>query len=525
MQTQAHISRLRRLLSDSYVGQHWRGELSLPVSYFVNVILVGIAATFVVVAVGNVFFSDYAPWPAFWALVAIWAALAVLTIWQWVGVWRSADEHPKRGGSSFWAGAAKFMVVIGALQTTVVVSQNAIPQLRESFRIATGDPTVGPFHLRLINAGTEIEYIGGITFGSAEQLGNLLDAAPEVHTVHLSSHGGRVGEAEKIREIIRQRGLDTYVARECLSACTIAFLGGSKRYLHHRGRLGFHATSFPGVSDEDMRAGNRQIAAEAIAFGVTSSFANRAYLTSSDDMWFPTVDELTQSGFVTDIATGQFAISGFGYSTSREKIAAASMDVSLLSALRLNEPDAFEQFVDVFYEGWRRGQPEALVFQQSRGILSSLIAKYAPSASNEALIMLGGVLLDEIDAIRSRDPIACHAFLVPENNLAIDLTQYLDSDLMARDLRASELVISSGMAKHRQTHTIDQLEALYTSLMFEISIQHGSSALIKLALLYDEDGKLPAAETCDTVFILYKEVMNLPSDDAAALLRDMFSNL
>jgi hypothetical protein len=177
-----HPSESQGWLSQSYVGRHWRGELSLPVSYFVNGLLMGFAATAVVFAISARLLGEgYAPWPGFLAFVGLWGFVLLVSLWQIVGIWRAADNHPMRGGRVFWARVAKFLMIIGALQTAWTFMQNGWPQIKESFLIVAGDPTVGTFTLRLMNAGTEIEFAGGIPFGAAQELDKLLSAAPLVH--------------------------------------------------------------------------------------------------------------------------------------------------------------------------------------------------------------------------------------------------------------------------------------------------------------------------------------------------------
>ena len=47
---------------------------------------------------------------------AVFGLLEVVAVWQLVGIWRSADRHPDRGGRRFWAGVAKVMVFIAVLR-------------------------------------------------------------------------------------------------------------------------------------------------------------------------------------------------------------------------------------------------------------------------------------------------------------------------------------------------------------------------------------------------------------------------
>jgi hypothetical protein len=98
----------------NYFIRHWRGELTLPVSYWVNGILTTMVAIFFGAAIDQV---DMTRKPTLGASVYLLfvAFIIVATLWQLVGIWRSADNHKSRGGSGFWAGFAKFAVVIGLL--------------------------------------------------------------------------------------------------------------------------------------------------------------------------------------------------------------------------------------------------------------------------------------------------------------------------------------------------------------------------------------------------------------------------
>ena len=77
-----------------------------------------------------------------------------------------------------------------------------------------------------------LDFSGGISFGTAKEFETMLKAMDNVRTVRLNSNGGRIAEAQKISDLIKARGLSTYVTHQCASACTIVFLGGKQRYLH-----------------------------------------------------------------------------------------------------------------------------------------------------------------------------------------------------------------------------------------------------------------------------------------------------
>ncbi len=91
----------------NYLSRHWRGELSLPVAFWVNYL--GLSAVFCVT--GNILASNEAGDGVGIPFMMIWLPII---IWQCVGTWRSAGNR-----GSFWGFAVKGCVAIGILETVV----------------------------------------------------------------------------------------------------------------------------------------------------------------------------------------------------------------------------------------------------------------------------------------------------------------------------------------------------------------------------------------------------------------------
>jgi hypothetical protein len=146
-----------------------------------------------------------------------------------------------------------------------------------------------------------LEFAGGITFGVAKEMESLQNAMEGVTIVRLNSIGGRIREAQQMSDLIKARGLSTYVIKDCLSACTIVFLGGKERLLTQTGRLGFHQPAFRGMTDLGRRL---MISAEEERlehFGLSRAFAERANKATPDKMWFPEKDELLREHVITRV--------------------------------------------------------------------------------------------------------------------------------------------------------------------------------------------------------------------------------
>ena len=111
-QSRAEAAKGRIVKRANYFIRHWRGQFSLGVSYWVN----GFLASFVVAIAAVAVAAMQADVRTQAALTLVVFVLAISgSVWQWVGIWRSASNHFSRGGTHFWAGTAKVMVILGFL--------------------------------------------------------------------------------------------------------------------------------------------------------------------------------------------------------------------------------------------------------------------------------------------------------------------------------------------------------------------------------------------------------------------------
>ncbi|SDN18785.1 ATP-dependent Clp protease proteolytic subunit [Afipia sp. GAS231] len=297
---------LPRQPAQNFIARHWRGEFSLPRSYWINHLLLGagVGATFGVLA--SLINKNAAEQPLLWlaSLALTWSVITLFSTWAGIGVWRAASAY-RRAGKRFWGGAAKTTIALGMLNLVYSILFVAIPQASGICEILAGDKRLAAHQFKVLNNGTVLDFSGGISFGTAKEFETMLKAMDNVRTVRLNSNGGRIAEAQKISDLIRARGLSTYVTQQCASACTIVFLGGKQRYLLSTARLGFHQPYFRGMTVNDQRVAIAREAARLQHFGLSNAFAQRANAASPSGMWFPEKSELLREHVVTMIVMPQ----------------------------------------------------------------------------------------------------------------------------------------------------------------------------------------------------------------------------
>lgn len=88
-----------------YFVKHWRGEMPLFRSFWVNLVGSNLLSAIVLLL------SE--PWPIVVLLVFLFAF--VIWLWAGVGVWRSADAYSKRHRGKVWGHLASAVVVLQGL--------------------------------------------------------------------------------------------------------------------------------------------------------------------------------------------------------------------------------------------------------------------------------------------------------------------------------------------------------------------------------------------------------------------------
>ncbi len=117
----------------NYFVRHWRGELSLPVSYWVNGILALLITTALFMGAA-IALDDISTWSS----IAYWSFASVVYIiacsWQIVGTWRSADRR-NATNPTVWASIAKAALVLATIGVVGNLATVFGPGVSESIKM------------------------------------------------------------------------------------------------------------------------------------------------------------------------------------------------------------------------------------------------------------------------------------------------------------------------------------------------------------------------------------------------------
>jgi hypothetical protein len=378
----------------NFIAKNWRGEYPLPVSYWVFGLIGNFAVALIPLGLAAVYDTrmGFQPVYVFAFILSVWLLSIGISVWQWVGVWRSANRYIERKSLKLerapWAGVAKLMTVIAILQLAAAIVTSAIPQVTEASRMAfMDDPDIPDYSIRVMRNGTEAELTGGIKYGLTDDLKKIFQASRQIRVVHLNSVGGRIGEGEKLYNVIRERRLTTYVSANCMSACTLAFSGGAERVLLHGAVLGFHRGSFAGEDQKDSPEleGQRKIFTEA---GYDARFIARALATPSSNLWKPSEAELLKSGVVTKVSDGtEYAFSGLPADASRDSFSKSLKgDAGIYATISARFPKEHDEMVNSYYDAFVAGKTEVEAITILHAKLESVISANRSLADDDVLI-------------------------------------------------------------------------------------------------------------------------------------------
>ncbi len=283
------------------VGRHWRGDARLWTALIACTLMipavVGVAALFVVGSLA----VDHAPRVRIVENILGFGLVGIVCLWQLVGTWRASSSvrTPQSRFVTRWFARLLALIVAAAGGAMVATIPNGVAQLSA---LANGTDPIGRGGYRVAVQGDTLTYQGYFAWPALDEIQSALAASPQIRTVVLNSPGGIVPVGSRFADIVRSRGLDTWVAAECSSACTLVFLAGKRRALQGRGRLGFHAVATVFGDNASARAA-AQLRAEAAlaAHRLPADFIARVSNTPASSMWYPTADELRRAGVVTDL--------------------------------------------------------------------------------------------------------------------------------------------------------------------------------------------------------------------------------
>jgi len=278
----------------AYIGKHWKGELSLAQSFFVNNLGLNLAIYSLTVQLHQLMATE-SPTHTAKAILASKVLTLCLMPWQLVGLWRATKKTTPSLKLTLEIYIAA--ITLGILQS-LIKDRDAIPDL---FRLGFLPDPLGTYTVSTNQAGNTLSISGHFGFGISDEVEKHFAENPGIKLIILNSPGGYIYEGRRTAKFFAQKQLITVSTQECSSICTLPYLAGRQRLLGPGAELGFHQyhslyQSFGSLSEQQRL--DRKLLTE---FGISESFIDKIYSVNSQSIWKPDHDILIKQGIINEI--------------------------------------------------------------------------------------------------------------------------------------------------------------------------------------------------------------------------------
>lgn len=511
--TSTAIPSSRRQSNSNYFVRHWRGELSLGISYWLNGgVFTSFAVAILIAAVEIMVKDGYTLRTISLASLSILLFSVIAGLWSLVGIWRSANHHVGRGGKAGWASAARIGVVFGTLAMTGQLFATIIPQVKELALIASGNDPMGTVSITIAANGQSVIIIGMFGEGSAAEVERILDAAPGVTSLVLNSAGGRLHEAKRLASVVQSRALNTYVEGQCASACTYVFLAGRDRAATPNAQIGFHRPSFPGLDADAQEAMTRSMLDVYRAAKLPERFIQRIAKTPPEGMWYPTRDELISAQVITRVSLGgEAAIAGLAM-RSKQELLLIFRNNPLYDAIEKRFPGTVQKAVETAWAAKEGGGTDADLQTAIRGVIMGIYPELLKTTDVPTLESYVKLMISQMSAAQAISGEACAKLLDGK----LDITKTLPPNIAEQE---KQLLWQALKSSHTTAPTPPD-PALFAEIIQKATVNLPKRYVDVVA---DQNAYANQPDLiCEATRAFFGSINALPSEERGIALRGLF---
>jgi ATP-dependent protease ClpP protease subunit len=418
---------------------------------------------------------------------------------------------------------AKLMVLIGIGRFCYDMNQTGVPFILESGKLVVGISNLPPLTIRVMNQGTEIELQGGLDFGTSVKLKQILANNPSVKIIHLNSQGGRIEEAKKLAAIVKMNKLITYSKTQCSSACPIVFIAGKEKLLGNDAKLGFHSASFGGVSGSEFEELNKELLSQFGKENVSSWFVKKVSKVSSEDVWYPSTEELIKSGVIDKIVdSGNYALSGVTDWKNPTTIDQELQKHEVYKSLNQFDKEGYNVIRDRMIAGIKDGTPLNTISANINNYLFiERLNHYMQLGGDNEVIQYMESQIAQMEYLQTDYPAKCAYYTFPEifnSNIANDILNIVPSEISQQETIAFNLLIKSLSTENYIVDKDEQIKLITDVVEKLMAVDETYGNVLSNAIKYkDEPEKL-----CRVGILLDKEINALPKEKAGSLIRSFY---
>jgi len=500
----------------NYIRKHWRGELSLGVSFWINTILFNILHGFVLeVWTAAPLIENPVTYAQLTFIYVVLSSLSI-TPWQFVGLWRACNRHVKESGKTFWGGTVQVIVILMFIGVVATLVQT-LPFYKDLFRTGFGQDKFANYKVELKNNATVIHVQGQLGFGVSEKVEKILNASPNVKGIILDSSGGWTYEGRELSRLILDHGLDTYSLKGCYSSCVTAFIAGKTRLFGLGASLAFHRYRGVGNSSERDEFIEQEESLDLEMYrkqGVKEEFLSSLFSNPHEDFWYPTTEELLNANVIHGVVNDSVILPV--KKTNRlefNDLKKGLLGVSAFKSIQRYEPKIWEQILNDINKEIEKGSSQLEMQHLVVKHMTDIVQKMTSKSSDEALIRLNKILITSLNELVEIEPVLCSRYLFPDQYGLINLGKFVKKDTMGALLDAlSDIIVD---AYEKKVPPIDIPAAEFVIQEVNLKLGRDVEYLEFKGLRYKADHK----KACNAMISLFELILLEERESAGNVLR------
>jgi len=449
-----------------YIGKHWRGDLSLPVSFWVNGFCINIIFILIFTGLTTVMPEQNPVTAARIFILMLATNILIVYPWQVVGLWRSACNYAEEKKTKTWPAIVKALVVLGLLGTLGRMNTEW-PLYTDMYELGFKKDEWSEYSITLATNKELIHLKGKMGFGLSKDVAKFIKKHPDVKGIILDSIGGRIYEGRELSKLILVNSFNTYTLNGCYSACATAFISGNKRYLAKGANIGFHqyVNTLKSVDDlVDMPAEEQKDLDLYRKRGITESFITRIFKAKPDELWYPTIDEMLDAGVIHGLVNSS-DLSPIKYATfKREDVVRVFLEFSAYKPMKKYDPHTFDEMIDSVVNELQKGSSIVEVQQDASKRIEKIAFNRLYKTSDKVIIDFARQMTYILNKLESKDPFVCLKYIFPERFGALDVTKYISkqdlgklSDLLGLIVEDSYQTVSPPINEEKALHMLTEI--------------------------------------------------------------------
>ena len=377
-----------------------------------------------------------------------------------------------------------------------------------------------PHYFRVLNRGKDLSFYGTIDSLVPEELQVLLKANPDATIIHLNSPGGNVKEARRMSTLIAEAHIAAITDSYCYSACVIAFLGATERYMSPDASIGFHHESNKDASAAEIAESERRDQAYMASRGVPKDFLEKAFSTPASDIWTPTAKELTDAKVITGVRS-DLTFAGYAGNSDEDEADDLLMSTLLYAPLKKAAPARFAAAKSKVADALHHNATYAAISALYDELADAAQNDFFLRASDDALIAFTREDIALLRTVVGENPAACSLKPRSDGGFNTHLEAHSDRDYERYD-KAKAAAVADGAAHPVPVPNQMEIETARDALHLAFRAQHADEVE---AMKDPASPKLAPGAGCRALADFLESALTLPKTEAANFLRYNYSTV